>query len=283
VDRARLDDLVERVRHISPGEAEGAFRTYVATRFPFSYYAKFVAERFGAIPRGLSMGAEKLIALTQRFASTPIEDETIREAMLEKVDLSRVKEILQMVGDGKIILDSVLSLREPSPLAYRILNKFVEMPEMMALETTSKDTFDRMHNAILGSYVELFCLGCGRWEARLQVKDLPEQPRCLKCGSSLLSASARSNLYAKECVRKRFTGLPLTEDEHKALSRIRRNADLVLSYGRKAVMALLVYGVGPQTASRILARMHYREEDFFKDLLSAKLQYIQTRPYWSND
>jgi len=72
----------------------------------------------------------------------------------------------------------------------------------------------------------------------------------------------------------------LTEEEIMALSRARRAADLVLSYGRRAVTALLTWGVGPQTAASILAKMHTQDENFYADLLKAKLKYIQTRPYW---
>jgi hypothetical protein len=56
--------------------------------------------------------------------------------------------------------------------------------------------------------------------------------------------------------------------------------DLVLSYGRQALVAMLTWGIGPQTASGILAKMHTRDEDFYADLLRAKLKYIQTRPFW---
>jgi hypothetical protein len=45
-------------------------------------------------------------------------------------------------------------------------------------------------------------------------------------------------------------------------------------------MALLIWGIGPQTAAQVLAKMHRREEDLFADLLGAKLKYIQTRPFW---
>ena len=51
-------------------------------------------------------------------------------------------------------------------------------------------------------------------------------------------------------------------------------------YGRRAVVAQGVYGVGPQTASKILARMHDDDRAFLEDLFEAKLQYITTRPYW---
>jgi ATP-dependent Lhr-like helicase len=45
-------------------------------------------------------------------------------------------------------------------------------------------------------------------------------------------------------------------------------------------VAQAVYGVGPQTAARILARMEEDEEKFYRDLLEAKLKFIETRPFW---
>ena len=73
---------------------------------------------------------------------------------------------------------------------------------------------------------------------------------------------------------------PLSEDERAELAKARRGADLVLSYGRRAVIAQAVYGIGPQTAARILARMHEDDERFYKELLEAKLKFIETRPFW---
>lgn len=41
-----------------------------------------------------------------------------------------------------------------------------------------------------------------------------------------------------------------------------------------------VKGVGPETASRILGKMHPQEEQFYMDLLKAKIQYLRTREFW---
>jgi ATP-dependent Lhr-like helicase len=72
----------------------------------------------------------------------------------------------------------------------------------------------------------------------------------------------------------------LTEEELKELTHARRAADLILSYGKKAVTALEVKGVGPETASRILGKMHMKEDEFYMDLLKAKIHYIRSSPYW---
>jgi ATP-dependent Lhr-like helicase len=43
---------------------------------------------------------------------------------------------------------------------------------------------------------------------------------------------------------------------------------------------LEVRGVGPETASRILGKMHSKEDEFYMDLLKAKIQYLRTREFW---
>ncbi|MGD0994130.1 MAG: hypothetical protein ABR909_01235 [Candidatus Bathyarchaeia archaeon] len=55
---------------------------------------------------------------------------------------------------------------------------------------------------------------------------------------------------------------------------------MILRYGKQAVRALQVKGVGPETASRILGKMHPQEEQFYMDLLKAKIQYLRTREFW---
>ena len=42
------------------------------------------------------------------------------------------------------------------------------------------------------------------------------------------------------------------------------------------------HGIGPQTASRILAEMHDDEEAFYRDLLEAKIRFVTTRQFWGN-
>ena len=81
---------------------------------------------------------------------------------------------------------------------------------------------------------------------------------------------------------RKLEGETLAKEEVEKLARLRRAADLVLSYGKRALIALSIYGIGPQTASRILARMPEDEEEFYRMLLDAKLKFIATRPYWQD-
>ncbi|MCS7115205.1 MAG: DEAD/DEAH box helicase [Nitrososphaerota archaeon] len=269
---------------LSEEQVEKAFGEYLEAKFPYSYRMKFVAERFGAMPRGKALGPKRQLQLPAIFKGTPIYDETLREAMLEKADLKKVKEILQRVMEGKIIVKTLYGLENPTPIAYHILAKYADIAELMAPEHVLMSNIDKMKRAIEAKTATLMCMGCGGWAAEKKIKELPEQPVCEKCGSRLLALlyPNQDARRLRETLKKRGEGESLTEDELREIAHARRTADLILSYGKKAIIALKVKGVGPETAFRILGKMHPREGEFYMDLLKAKIQYLKTREFWEN-
>jgi len=291
--------LIETPRNLTPQEAEKmpkvlfsltdeevdkAFNDYLEARFPFSYKMKFVAERFGALPRGKTMGPERQSQLPAQFRETPIYDETLREAMVEKVDIEKLKEIVHNIKDGKIRVGTLYRSEKPTPLAYHILAKYSDASELMAPERVLLSNIDKMKRAIEARTATLLCVSCGEWTGEERIRSLPEQPKCEKCESKLLALlyPTQDVKRVQEILSKRREGKDLTEEELKDLSHARRTADLVLSYGKKAIIALEVKGVGPETAFRILGKMHSKEDEFYMDLLKAKIQYLRTREYWEN-
>lgn len=279
-----VDKMPTTLFSLTDDEVEEAFKEYLEAKFPYAYKMKFVAERFGALPRGKNMGPERQRRLPAMFKGTPIYDETLREAMLEKADLEKVKEIMQKIKAGKIKVKTLYRVKSPTPLAYHILAKYSDISELMAPERVLLSNIEKMKRAIEAKTATLMCINCGQWTLEKKIKDLPEQPTCEKCSSKLL-ALLYPNQEAKrlqEILQKRREAKSLTEDEVKEISHARRTADLILSYGKKAIVALKVKGVGPEKAFRILGKMHPKEEDFYMDLLRAKIQYLKTREFWED-
>ncbi|MEM3019274.1 MAG: DEAD/DEAH box helicase [Candidatus Bathyarchaeia archaeon] len=287
-----FDDITEEslevfrkdIISLTPEGAEGLFSELLEKEFPFAYYMKFVAERFGALPRGLFIPERRFSErYLHRFLGTPIYEETLRYVLKEKVDLDGAKEVLRLLNSGKAELQKILDIEGPSPFALGILNKFLQVPELVAPESSLKDSVAHIRAAIAKEYVELFCLSCFGWSFQGKVEDLPEEPRCQICGSGLLAVMNKLTPYVREALDKRRLGMEVTESDREILARARRTADLVLSYGKKAVIALMVTGIGPQTASRILALAYDREDEFYRGLIDAKLRYLTTREYWKSD
>jgi len=122
-----LERLKEALFSLSDEEVEKAFNEYLEAKFPFSYKMKSVAERFGALPRGKTMGPERQGQLLHQFGKTPIYDETLREALIEKLDTEKAKEIIRSVHSGKIKVSTIYRVEKPTPLAYHILEKFSDV------------------------------------------------------------------------------------------------------------------------------------------------------------
>jgi len=211
---------------------------------------------------------------------TPVYDETIREALLLHVDFPRVREIYGGIRGGSIEVALFKAEKNATPIGFHLLNKHLDVPELVAPETVEKNTIERLRYSLDNMTVDLLCFECGEASQSVVVKSLPKKPSCSACKSGLLAVSSWSTDFLSRVLEKKLQGRVLEQDEIEALSRARRSADLVLSYGRRAVIAQCVYGIGPQTASRILAKMHDDEKAFYKDLLEAKLKFITTRPFW---
>ena len=275
-----LDELRSVLFGIEQGVLEQMFNGILHRHFPFGYYMKFIAERFGAMKRGLMYSGDSLRELGLRFRMTPIYDETIREALLLHVDYPRVREVYKSIRDGSIEVALFRAEENPSPLGFHLLNKHLDVPELVAPETVERDTIERLRYSLDNMTVDLLCFECGALMQAVVVKTLSKKPSCSSCSSGLLAVSSWSTDFLTRILEKKLKAKPLEEGEIDVLSRARRSADLVLSYGRRAVVAQCVYGIGPQTASRILAKMHDEDRSFYKDLLEAKLKFITTRPFW---
>ncbi len=269
--------------NLTPKEVAGYFNDYLAARFPFAYKMKSVAERFGALPRGKTiLDSNRLRQLIGQFKDTPIFDETLREVTLEKVDIKKVTEIMKEIRGGHIRIDAVYDFKSPSPLARHILVKYADLSELMAPERVLQSNIEKMKRTIEARKVTGLCLSCGQLTDTVRIRELPEHPMCSRCNTALLALirPRQDAATLQEILKKRMNKQKVSEEELKELAYARHTADLALSYGRKAFAALQVRGVGPETASRILARMHQEEDDLYMDLLKAKIQYLRTREYW---
>src|SRR2546428_6722678 len=162
-----------------------------------------------------------------------------------------------------------------------ILGRYVEAPELFSPEAEREEILDRMRLHLSSEPVHLLCFECGHFHEEVRIGQMPDHPECANCKSRLLTVLGWAAWTVRDAYAKRMRKLDLTDEERKLLTRSKQVADLVAVYGKRAVYANSVYGVGPTTASKILAKMQDTEKEFLNDLFEAKLKYVTTRPYWN--
>jgi ATP-dependent Lhr-like helicase len=116
---------------------------------------------------------------------------------------------------------------------------------------------------------------CRRKSVRT-VGQVEERIVCKACGSVMVAAMRRSDADNIQLLLKRNPGA----EEKKAIKKMMKSANLVMTHGRKAVLALAARGVGPDTASKILAMPHEDEDDFLAAVLSAEVTFARTKKFW---
>jgi ATP-dependent Lhr-like helicase len=277
-----LNSIAKELTEITPEEFENTYALAVQRNFPFPARVKAVAERFGAIRKGRHISHPNLCSLPTRFEKTPIYEEALQETARDLIDMNRAKQVLAMVASRQIAVETFQAAERPTPIAYHLLYRYLEVPEAVAPDSLGKSSYLRLKASIFGTSLGLVCMKCGTNQGSTTVGEMPEDPHCTACGTGLLAPCFWGTWEVVELVRKKKERAELNEEERTKLARARRAADLVLSYGKKAVIAQSVYGIGPQTASRILAEMHEDEEVFYRQLLEAKIRFITTRQFWSD-
>ncbi|MCJ2531655.1 MAG: DEAD/DEAH box helicase [Candidatus Thermoplasmatota archaeon] len=274
-----LDTLADRLLRLPLEEVSHTLDVVLHERTALGYYLKFIAERFGALQRGLFLKAEELRDLPLRFRDSPIHEEALREVTADHLDLEGVQGFYERIAEGLVTIETRKGER-PTPLGYPMVRRYIEHPDLLAPE--GEDNLQRMRAYLDHELVNLLCMECGKLHEGRMIKELGEKPTCRECGAGLLGLVQWSTDFIRGALLKKMEREPLSEEEVRVLTRTRQSADMVLSYGRRAVVALSVYGIGPQTASRLLAKMHDEDEEFYQDLLDAKLHFITTRQYWDS-
>ena len=263
LDPEHIVDLLEMILLRSP---------YFARRF------LHIARRFGVISHEAKLRSTQLLRMMQYFTGTPLIDEALREFYTDKLDIENTQRIVNAIQTGEIIVKRLYQKR-PSPFARQILARFgeflePEIPEAYILEQTK--------NRLMNRKVRLVCLHCGQWASVRTIKHLKEHPQCKKCKSRLIAGVFPTDELLEQAIRRHRAGMKLTPEEQKALRKGRENANVVLNYGKPALIAMAGRGIGPTVVKRIMAGSHGRpEKEFYLLILENEKQFIRTREWWA--
>ena len=118
----------------------------------------------------------------------------------------------------------------------------------------------------------------GTCNANFEVKDLMI---CPYCKARQITATYYSDYDLPKIIRKKHDGKKLTADEKHKFERAWKVASLVENFGKIAITVISGYGVGADTAARILRNM-IDEEHLFKQIYEAERQYVVTRGFWDS-
>jgi len=260
---------VERVlRETDPEKLESLMRVILKSSSALKWQFLHVAKKFGAVEKGADYRSVNLSRIMDAFEGSVLMDEAFDKTVFDELDIAGSSEVLRMIRGGKISV----SYGKLSPLGASLIG---ERRELMQPRTADRTILMALKNRLQEEQVILHCLRCGT-ERRSSVKNLQSKVTCNACGAVMIAVVRP---YAKDDTKAIGKKHP-TDDEKDVVKKMYKTANLVMAHGKKAVLALVARGVGPDTAARLLQRYYLNEEDFLRDLLAAEVLYARTKRFW---
>jgi ATP-dependent Lhr-like helicase len=264
----RANDVLKALKETDPDSLEQLMRIVLRNSSYLRWQFIHVAKKFGAVRKDADYKMLNISKLMEVFEHTPIFDEAIAKTLWENMDVAATAEVLHRIHDGRI----EVAVGPLSSIGAQAIGK---RQELMQPRRADKSVLMALRARLLSEDVVMVCMNC-RSQRRSKVENLSERVTCQKCSGVLVAA-------IQPYARKEFEVLKkgaASEEETKLLRKIYKNANLVMAHGRKAAMALVGRGIGPDTAGRILARYHIEEYEFLKDILEAEVSYARTKRFW---
>ncbi len=250
-----------------------------AKKSPLFYWrVAQVARKMGVISREARF--EDVRRMVRYMGDTLVGKEALRELLVEKLDVDGLISFFDSLKNGKlkVVLQRRKGFSPYTIFSSKAIKQMTSYPQGIPSELAIKI----LEKRILEKKMLLVCIKCGfEWEAK--VKDLPDIIQCRKCGSRAIAPIPSLNVQFVESVRKfvrsrqekKFRG-----KEREYIEDAIKRANLVLSHGKIAVIALTPYGVGPRGASKAISRLKLGWEEFLKTLYDEERNFLRTRKYW---
>ena len=237
-----------------------------------------VAKKFGIVGRGAVYERKSARFLYERYSKTSLVKEALRELFHDKYDLGNTQKILEKIRNNKIKIKWV-TVDNFSKLAEPILDhttKYYSSPVNI-----DKGILDLVKSRLFGTKHRLICARCGKWERVVETNNVSKNLLCPYCKSRQITATFYSDYDLQKIIQKKYAGKKITFDENHKFKRAWKISSLIENFGKKALVVLSGYGVGADTAARILRNM-IDEEGLYKQIYEAERQYVMTRGFWDS-
>lgn len=239
-----------------------------------------VCKRFGIVGRRAVYERRAARFLHERYAGTPIVAEALRELFHDKYDLEGAGRVLDSVRAGRTILEWADVEGRFSRLAAPILDHTSGYHASPA--GIDKGVMDMIKKRLAGTGHRLVCARCGRWQLACKTSEVPERLACPHCRGRQIAVTFPADLDLPGLVRKRHRGGRLSADERRRLARAWKTSSLIEGFGRTAVVVLSGYGIGADTAARILRDMADDGDGLYRQIYEAERRYVLTRGFWDS-
>lgn len=236
-----------------------------------------VARRFGALKKWADFSNVSLQRLIQSFEGTPIYEEALKEVFTKDLDLEKLIYVLRKIREGKIEIQKVETGGNATPVARVGIERVSMKTDLIPPERMRAVLIESTKARLLNETCTFLCTNCWNYVEMIRTKELPDNPKCPRCGSKALGMLKVEEEKALPLIEKK--GGKLTKSEEKLKKQALKTAKLIEKYGKSAAVALCARRVQPLDIKEVLEEESKLNDRFYELVLEAERKALSKR-FW---
>jgi ATP-dependent Lhr-like helicase len=234
-----------------------------------------VARRFGALQKWADFSNVSLQKLITSFEGTPIYEEGLKEVFTKDLDAEGLVQVLKRMRDGEIQLQTVDTGGTATPVARTGIERVSMKTDLIPPERMRAVLVESAKARLLNETGNFICTHCWDYLEMVRVKDLPDKPKCPRCGSQALGLLKVEDERADPLIEKKAQ--KLTKDEERLRFIAVQTAELIEKYGNPAAVALSARKVQPSDVKGVLEKEPKLTDKFYELVLEAERKALSKR------
>jgi ATP-dependent Lhr-like helicase len=142
-----------------------------------------VARRFGALKKWADFSNVSIQKLISSFEGTLIYEEGLKEVFSKDLDADGLVMVLKRIHDGDVGLQVVATGGDATPVARVGIERVSMKTDLIPPEKMRAVLIAAAKARLLNETGNFVCTSCWDYMETIRIKDLPDKPKCPRCGS----------------------------------------------------------------------------------------------------
>ena len=277
VNADRIVSLFEEVQAMPERAVRDALTLATVKTGLFKRRMVHVARRFGALEKWADFSSVSLQRLIKTFEGTPIYEEALKEVFTKDLDVDNLINVIGKIHKGEIEIQRLDTHGNASPVARLGIERMSMKTDLIPPERMRAVMIESAKARLLNETNGYICTNCWSYLEMLKTKDLPDKPKCPRCGSTSLGLLRLEEEKLLPIIDKK--GEKLNKSEERMKDRALQTSRLIQKYGKPAAVALSARRVQTPDVERVLEKDRKLDDTFYELILEAERKAISRRSW----
>jgi ATP-dependent Lhr-like helicase len=234
-----------------------------------------VARRFGALKKWADFSNVSLQKIVTSFEGTPIYEEGLKEVFTKDLDADNLVRVLGRIRDGEVQLQAVETGGIATPVARVGIERVSMKTDLIPPERMRAVLVESAKARLLNETGNFVCTNCWDYAEMIRINDLPDKPKCPRCGSTAIGLLKVEEEKSLPLLEKK--GEKLAKTEEKLRDEAVETGWLIAKYGKPAAVALSARKVKPFEVAAVLEKQPKLTDTFYELVLEAERKALSKR------